>query len=52
LSRHEGFFGKPPIYPTKNHHLDKKVKQREARMGSSLLRSKFASKKVENLCEN
>jgi len=30
----------------------KKVRQREARMGSSLPRSKFASKKVEKLCEN
>ncbi len=30
----------------------KKVKQKEARMGSCLLKSKFASKKVENLYGN
>jgi hypothetical protein len=53
LSRHEGsFFEKCPIYLTKNHHLDKKVRQREARMGSCLSRSKFASKKVEDPYEN
>jgi hypothetical protein len=46
------FLWRRPIYPTKNHHLDKKVRQREVRMGSFLPISKFASKKVENPCEN
>jgi hypothetical protein len=47
---HEGgFFERCPIYLTKNHHMDKKVRQREARMGSCLLRSKFASRKLKTL---
>ncbi len=36
----------------KNHHLDKKVGQMELKIGSYLLISKFAFKKVEDPCEN
>ncbi len=36
----------------KNHHLVKKINQREARMGSCLWRSKFASKKIEDPYKN
>lgn len=41
-----------PNLPYKKPSLKKKIKQREARMGSSLSRNKFVSKKVENPCEN
>jgi len=35
LSRHErSIFERSLICPSKNHHVDKKIGQREARMGS------------------
>jgi hypothetical protein len=49
LSRHEGgLFERCPIYATKKPSPKQKIRQREARMGSYLSRSKFAFKKVED----